>query len=170
VAVFSIVASLLFFQEHKDKYANVPVIACACFGILCGILVLVSGQNCFKQCESKLELKEEELHQTIETALTKEITAAGNMVSLNSFKKWRKEAKVAVTLQALAIVEEEEEALHLSSKTHGHLHYLTHWVNERVHHRSVGSRHTSGSKASGPARAQSAVKLAKVQLPAKTIV
>jgi uncharacterized membrane protein HdeD (DUF308 family) len=46
VAVFSIVSSLLFFQEHKDKHINIPVVLSGCGGILAGILVLVTGKYC----------------------------------------------------------------------------------------------------------------------------
>jgi hypothetical protein len=45
VAVFSIVSSLLYYQEHKDPNINLPLIAMAVLGIVIGICILVVGET-----------------------------------------------------------------------------------------------------------------------------
>jgi drug/metabolite transporter (DMT)-like permease len=130
VAVFSIFASLLFFQEHKDPNANLLVIGAACCFILVGISVLVVGGRlfvwfkCFGQFETQQLYREEvEMRHQIDVAITSQIRGANHIVSEVEFHNNRDKVKEEVVQQVLA--REAEKAELSGMKEIG---YLSAWV------------------------------------------
>jgi hypothetical protein len=99
-------------------------------------MVLVLGQNCCKCFQSELTREEIVLHTQIDVSMTHEITAAGNLLTAEDFQDWRRGTQAKVVGHALAV--ETVEGLTEQSEKHGHLHYLHHWVHEKLH-RNTGN-------------------------------